>query len=280
MTSSRTWRRGRFGGLFLGCALSSSFAQAQAPACGAVRLDATLGQVASRWQEHDNQRRELLLETGNLATLGLGVQAECFGLDWQASLHSAQGRRDYAGRSSTGAAIQSSSGIEQTELRLELRRDVAPQLWLAGRLGYQVLNRTLAGVGAVQGYPEQYRYWRGAIGAGHRLWQGARWQLQGEAWVGGGPAGRMTLTLPADDPATLTLGNSAHAALGLEWRSDAATEPAAGWSWRLRLDHMVEQIEAGSPQILTRNGGVVGAALQPKTRISSTTFGAGLRYRF
>ena len=144
MSGSHSLYRGRFGGLFLACALAGGgLAQAQAQACGAVRVDATLGQIASRWQEHDNQRRELLVETGDLSSLGLGFGAECRGWDWQASLHGAQGRRDYAGRSSTGAAIQSSSGIEQTELRLELRRPLAPRLWLAGRLGYQMVNREI-----------------------------------------------------------------------------------------------------------------------------------------
>jgi len=262
------------------CSLGGGAIQARAQTCGPVRIDAGLGQLASSWQEYDNQQRRLLRESGLLSVLQIGVQAECFGLGWEAGLHHAQGQREYVGNITTGGTIQTSSSIEQTELRVEGRKVIAPQWWLGGRLAYQQIERDLASAGAVLGYPELYRYWRAALGTGYRLWQGTDSRLLGDAWIGGGPGGRMLLRLPGDDPATLSLGSSRHVNIGLEWWSQRPPGGTPGWSWHLRLEHGLEQIEAGSAQAITRNGIVVGAALQPKTRISGTGLSASLSYYF
>lgn len=245
-----------------------------------MRFDAGLGQLASSWQEDDNQQRRLLRESGLLSVLQIGVQADCFGLGWQAGLYQIQGRREYVGSTTAGGTIETGTSIGQTELRLEGRKAMAPHWWLGGRLAYQQVERDLASAGALLGYPERYRYWRAALGTGHRLWQNSDSQLLGDAWIGGGPGGRMLLRLPGDDPATLSLGNSRHVNLGLEWWSQRPPEGTQGWSWHLRLDYGLEQIDAGSVQAITRNGVVVGAALQPRTRISGTGLTANLSYYF
>ena len=125
LTRYFTWAGGRLGGLLFVCALGGGAIQARAQTCAPVRFDAGLGQLASTWQEYDNQQRRLLRETGLLSVAQIGVQAECFRLGWEASLHHAQGEREYVGNITTGGSIQTSSSIGQTELRLEGRKVIA-----------------------------------------------------------------------------------------------------------------------------------------------------------
>ncbi len=279
MSASRTRTRGRNCGLFVVCTLLLAHT-ASAQGCEAPQLVAEIGRESSRWVERDNQGRQLVSESGPLDILTIGASSRCFGLQWDASAKRAQGRRDYMGVSTTGGAIQTSSGISQTQWQLQARLPLSEPWWLGARLAHQDIARDLQGVGAVQGYPERFRYWRAALGSGYRLWQGEGTELQGQAWIGGGPAGRMELRLTGDDPATLTLGNNAHASLALDWRSRRASDNVAGWSWHAGVTYALEQIEAGAAQPISRNGLVVAAALQPQTRITGLVWTAGVHYQF
>ena len=269
--------KGRYCGLFV---LYGANAAAWAGGCTAPQLSAQIGVVDSRWQEFNAQGQRVVSESGILHSTGLRLQGDCAGLQWAAQWSQARGTRDYDGVSSTGAAIQTHSALRQTQAQLELWAPVADALALGVRLGWTQVDRDLAGVGTVLGYPEQFRYLQAALGARYTVLQAAGVRLGLQAWVGGGPGGRSRLQLPNADAARLTLGSSQLAQLALQLESTAARAGAPGWNWQVRLQLQQEQMRAGPGQAITRNGLVVGGAAQPKTRQSATGLEAGLQYSF
>lgn len=246
---------------------------ALAQACSAWRLGLAAGAEHSRWQEHDSDGRRLLQEDGVLATLALDAGTRCAGLDWQATLAVAQGRRDYDGRSTTGVPLRTHSRIARQQLQLQALQPLAGD-WSAGvRLAHQWLQRDLLGVGAVQGYDEHFTHWQAAAGlvldrpAG--AWAGAPLALRAGLWLGGGPPGRMRLHLPQADATTLRLGASrlVQLQLGLcEARSASACSATAASRWRVDLVWQQSQSGAGPATALRQQGVLVGGVAQPATR--------------
>jgi hypothetical protein len=270
--------KGRLCGLFTLCSLA--VVNVAAADCTVPQLSAQRGVVHSRWQEFNAQGQRLVNESGRLQNLGVRMEATCLGVQWAASASQAQGTRDYDGTSSTGQALQTQSQVRQTQLQLEAWQPLDQTLDLGMRLGWTVVDRDLASVGAVRGYPEQFRYLQAALGLRYSLADVGGVRLGLHAWLGGGPGGTVQVQLPNLDPAQLRLGSSQLAQLGLQLEPVQALAGMPGWSWRLRLQWQQEQMRAGPGQTITRNGLPVGGAAQPKTRQSATGLDAGLQYRF
>ena len=251
-----------------------------AETCAAPVLDASVGTERSRLTEVGSSGRQLVKESGTLRTFGIGASVPCAGWLWAASFQHAAGSRDYAGQSQTGAPVLSSSDIRRNRVQLQALRPVSDALALGLQLDWTSLNRDIAGAGAVQGYPEQYRTLQAALGARYLVPDVAGMKVGFEAWLGGGPGGHVDVQLPATDAARLKLGASRWAALGLTLASTEAVPDAPGWAWQLRLDWRRDVTRAGEAQALYRNGFLVGGAVQPKFSQTGLGLDAALRYRF
>ncbi|APW39224.1 hypothetical protein RD110_20055 [Rhodoferax koreense] len=263
--------------LLLACALAPP---ALAGSCGSPVLDANVGTERSRWSEFDGAGGRLVKEGGWLKTVTVGAGLECAGWTWQGHVQHAQGNRDYDGRSNNGAPLQTSSDIRRQRLDLQAWRPGSEALAFGAQLNWTMLDRDIAGVGWVKGYPEQFRYLQAAVGARYAVSDIAGMRFGVEAWLGAGPAGHVTVQLPGFDEARLRLGRSQWARLGLSLSSTEAAPQVAGWGWQLRLDLRQENTRAGQPQPLYRHGVLAGGAVQPKFRQTSVGLDAGLRYRF
>ena len=247
-------------------------------ACRMPELSVEAAAVRSRWREVDAQQRALVLEQGTLWRSGLGASSNCLGGETTLAWHHAVGSRDYDGLSSVGAPIQTVSRLRADEWHLSHRQPIAGPWALSARLSAVRLRRDLAGVGAVQGYPEQFTYWQAALGARLALPVGASLLVAADAWWGGGPAGRLALRLPTADPTSLTLGTTRTAELALRLQP---RQPAGkGWTWDAAMEQRLTLLAAGPPGALMRNGALVGGAAQPRTRQGEFALGGRVGLRF
>ena len=189
----------------------------------------------------------------------------------------ARGDRDYEGLTSTHVPVATNSRISQWGIEISGLAPVAAGWAAGGRIGLHRIDRDIASAGRAQGYPERFRFGELALGARLALADSPGLRLAALAWLGAGPAGRMTLQLPNADAAELRLGGSRSLALEL-LALGAAGVP--GWHWQARLGHRREQWAAGPAQVITRQGIPVAGAVQPATRQSTLDLQAGLRFDF
>ncbi len=272
----------------------SGSANAAAAGCAVPEPGAALWLGHSRWDESDAQGRRLLRESGTLAGARLGLALRCAG--WHGEAHAGwrAGQRDYRGLSSSGAVIRTHSDIEERSLRVSLWRPLSPtssgrtELALGLRGEWRSLDRDLASVGLVQGYPEQHR--QAALAVGLAAQQGslsisstpAGWHWGAELWLGGGPRGTVDVRLPTADAARLRTGRSVfgEAALSLRSAGFAAEKRPAGWAHELRLNLRDERIAAGPSAPLWRHGVLVGSASQPRHRLVDAGLQATVVWRY
>lgn len=240
-------------------------------ACEHLESGAGLSLAHSRWDESDEQGRRLLRESGPLAGAWLSLGADCAGWQARATLGTRSGTRDYRGQSSSGAAIRTDSGIREQRLQFSVQRALALPHWSWGlRAEWQALDRDLASVGAVQGYPERHRRATLALGLATQHEAFAGWHWVGALWLGGGPRGTVDVRFPHAEPVRLDSGvatfGEASLALRLN-RAGAAPARQIGWQGELKLSLRDERIAAGPAAPLWRNGVLVGAARQPRHRV-------------
>ncbi|WP_397534088.1 hypothetical protein [Roseateles sp.] len=286
--------RGLGAATLLSLLLALNAGTAAAAACAAPEPGAALWLGHSRWDESDAQGRRLLRESGTLAGARLSMALRCEGWHGEADAGWRAGQRDYRGLSSSGAAIRTHSDIEERSLRVSLWRPLLPpsngraELALGLRGEWRGLDRDLASVGLVQGYPEQHR--QAALALGLAAQQGrlgissapAGWHWGAELWLGGGPRGTVDVQLPTADAARLRTGRSAfgEAALSLRSPGFAAQSGPAGWAHELRLSLRDERIAAGPSAPLWRHGVLVGSASQPRHRLVDAGLQATVVWRY
>lgn len=237
-----------------------------------------IGTQDSRWRETKADGSTLLREQGQLAQAGLTLAADgCAGASWHLRLQRADGDRRYDGQTASGIPLQTHSSLREQALTLQWL-PLAWGRWQGGtRLLWQRTDRSIQSTSTALGYPERHEAVQLALVlAGHGPLHAPAWRWHAELALGGGPAGRLRLDLPGYDRAVLRLGESrlGQAAVGLE--GDAGPN----WGWRLTLQHTHERRRTAEPSALTRNGRVVGGALQPATTRSATSLVAGLSWRF
>lgn len=233
----------------------------------------------SVWQEFDASRHQLVREAGTLRQVAVRVSETCGSVQVSLDLTHARGARDYDGIATNAVPITSTSRIVQTELQLQAMAPVSPALALGTRLAWHRIRRDLAGVGAIQGYPERYTYWLAHAGAGVDAVRRPDWLLRLEGWLSAGPGGQLDLNLPNADPTRLELGRGRGAELALQVGS-AATPADASWNWLARLAWIRHDIAAGPVHQLTRNGAIFGGALQPRIRHSEIALRFEMSARF
>ena len=194
MTHTTLGCKGRNCGLFYGLAgLAVAAATWAGPAwsldCAAPGLGAHTGLTRSQWDETSAQGRLLVRERGTLKSAGLTADGACERWQWRLALTRSTGARAYDGVTSTNFPLQTSSGISITDASAQVWTPPIAQ-WSGGlRVNHRQLDRDIAGVGLVRGYPERFTYWQAAAGLRHEVALGDGLVLTGEGWIGGGPAG-------------------------------------------------------------------------------------------
>lgn len=234
----------------------------------------------SRWRETDAEGRALLHEQGTLAATQLAFEARGCRLG-EASLRLALagGSRRYDGQTSAGHALATQSDVREQGLTFQ----ALPWAWRAtesgaslqagARLRWQRSERDIRSTASALGYPERHQRLQAALVLAARgTGPSAGWHWRAELAAGGGPAGRMKVSLPGYDPAALKLGSSRMLQAGLQ----IGGALAPGWSWQVAVEHDRERRAAGEPAALRRQGQVVGGVVQPATRESATRLAAGL----
>jgi len=246
-------------------------------ACGPVGWHWHAGAVHSRWQEHADSGRRLVLESGTLATLSGQAAVACGSLRWEAQLGLADGRRGYRGESSGGQPITTRSDIRRLQAQVAVLLPV-PAFgpgWQAGAaLGHLLQWRDIASAGAVLGYPERFDQWQASALVDHQRALRPGLGLQARLSLGGAPSGRLRLHLPTADAARLRLGASGGVQLDLMWLGGGAA--AAGWQAGLQWRH--QRTAAGPAATLWRGTVPVGAAAQPAVRQTDLGLHAGWRW--
>jgi hypothetical protein len=274
--------KGRNRGLFCGLALAAAAWASPASAfdCSAPALGAHAGLVRSQWEESNAQGRLLVRERGTLRRAGVTVDGDCERWQWRLALTRSTGERAYDGVSNNNFPIQTTSGLAITDASAQLWTPAVAS-WSGGlRVNHRELNRDIASIGQVRGYPERFSYWQAAVGLKHELALTPDVIVSGEGWLGGGAAGTLALSLPTADAAQLTLGSSKLAEIGLQIGSPVLAAGQAGWSWHARVDYQRQAIAAGPAKALMRNGIPVGGAAQPAIRQQALGIGAGVQLRF
>ena len=278
--------KGRKRGLFYGrlCGLFLAVAAGSGPAwsldCSGFALGAQAGMTRSLWEENSALGPLLVRERGTLRRTAITAEETCALWQWRLTLARSTGARAYDGVSNTGALIQTHSALTIIDSSAQAWTP-AVSGWSGGlRLNHRKIDRIIAGTGRVLGYPERFSYWQSAAGLRQELALGSDLVVSGDAWLGGGPGGKMALQLPNADATELTLGSSRVAEIGLQIGSAPGAPNQAGWSWHARVDYQWQRLAAGPARALVRNGIPVGGAAQPATRQLTTGLGAGVQYRF
>ena len=241
------------------------------------------GAEHSRWQEQADNGRRLLQERGTLATLAGQATLACSGLQWQATLGLADGRRGYQGQSSTGQPVTTHSQIRRLHWQAAALLPVPSwgsgwgSGWKAGMaLGQVRLWRRIASAGPVLGYPERFDQWQAMALLDHGRVLQPGLGLQARLALGAGPPGRLWLQLPIADARALRLGSSRAVQLDLALLGGQAADATAGW--RVGLSWRHQRTGAGPAATLWRGNLPVGAAAQPAIRQTDLGLHAGWRW--
>jgi hypothetical protein len=282
LTRSTFETKGRSSGLFYGIALAAAVGAGPAWSfgCSGLALGADVGMAHSVWEETSATGRLLVRERGTLTRAAITAEEVCEGWQWRLAMARSTGDRAYEGVSNINAPIQTQSALAITDASVQ---GWTPAIsgWSGGlRLNHRRIDRDIASVGNVRGYPERFSYWQAAVGLKQELKLTPQFVISGDGWLGGGPAGKMELRLPNADATELTLGRSRVAEIGFQIGSAAAAPNQAGWSWHARVDYQWQRMAAGPAKALTRNGVPVGGAAQPATQQKTAALGVGLRYQF
>lgn len=260
-------------------ALLTSLSAFAAAACNSPALGAFAGLERSRWEEFDAQGKSLLRERGTLTVSSLQASGRCSSIDWTAQWTHSHGMRDYDGVTSTQQPLQTQSRLRTQALTIAAWLPLEAAGWSVGsQLGYRQIQRDIANVGNVLGYPEQFEAVQAGLGMRYQAALGERVRFAAEGWLGADPGGRVSVDLPRADPVTLPLGKNHSLALSLQLEGGEAVQP--GWSWHAEVAYRRDQTSAGAARALVRNGAIVGVALQPRIIQQHLGSNVALTYRF
>lgn len=265
--------------------------------CGPQRLDLGIGAQSSHWHEDDEAGGRLLSERGRLRTVTASAGGSCGELSWGLTLDGTAGKRDYQGRSTTGAGLRTESKLRSLHTQAEVwwnghsapaNPGPGPIAWSWGaRIGWEPDDRReLMGVGSVQGYTEHRERWRVGLGlrARHALAAlpglsadssfGA-WFATWEGWLDTGPHARLRIEgTPFGDQA-VRLHEGRWEALGLGLTLRPAPSPGHWQPWlRWRWEGLHSR--AGAPVAVSLPSGRLLAVSQPDYRLTQGQLMIGL----
>lgn len=261
-----------------GALLAGLSGAALAQICDTPNLGALAGVERSQWQEFDAQGHSLVRERGTLKVTGLQAYGRCSKVDWIAQWTRSQGERAYDGMTNTRAPLQTQSRLRAQGLTVAAWLPLSEGWAIGSQLGYRQIQRDIASTNLALGYPERFTYLQVALGARYQAALGERLSLTAAGWLGGGPGGRVEIDFPRADPVSLSLGTNRLLELSLQLGSGESIQP--GWSWQAGVVYRREHTGAGAPEVITRNGVPVGAALQPRFVQHHLLTNVGASYRF
>lgn len=249
-------------------------------ACETTSVYGWVGHEASHWQEFQPSGKTLLREKGTMWQRGLGWRSDCGA--WQVQLEAAQssGQRDYQGQSNRGVAVQTISRLNGRSVDAQLWRAVDEHWSLGGRWLWRQTQRNLVSVGEVLGYEEVYVQPGWALGVQHVWRSAAVGTWHGRFWQGQGHNGRVTVALPAMDPAILPLGASRWWGAQVQWSACQPKARATGWDCDVSLDYLSERMARGAEVPVYSQGLLKLGAHQPATRQQSLVLRLAALYRF
>ncbi len=233
-----------------------------------------VGLMQFEFEEFDSQDRRLVKETGWLPGLAghfdITGERAILGID----LGYYSGDVDYAGQTSGGVPIDSTSDADILDISLEaayrLPLGLPPRVFIYAGGGYRHWDRNIQSVGVVSGLDETYRWWRGETGVKLQFARGANaWELE---------AGLTRILNPqvevdfgaTFDAVTLDLGER------WGWRT------TAGWSQQVaplltagvNVFYASWDLGQSGVETLTSNGVAAGSVFQPRSE--SRNYGAVL----
>ena len=261
-------------------------------AVGPPQWQLATGAQRSAWDEYAPNRKALLHERGLLSGASAGVRVAlrrgdvrlgALGLE----LGHWQGTRDYDGTTSLGTPAQTVVDVRRTTLALRGEAALASAWSATAQLQPNWLHRNLRDTANAQGYPEDWRWTLARIGL---QWRSASGQaadevgdesgLSGHAAWGRVLAPRVELRLPGRDAATLEPGTGTAWQAGARWGATLGAWSQARWSAHAAVDWERITLPASEPVPVYANGVLVGAASQPRTRITSTQLTVGVQARW
>ena len=250
------------------------------------------GAQHSAWDEYASDGKALLHERGWLSGASGSVQVAlrrgdvrlgALGLE----LGHWQGTRDYDGTTSLGTPAQTVVDVRRTTLALRGEAVLASGWSATAELRPTWLRRDLHDTANAQGYPEDWRWTLARVGL---QWRSASGQAADEAddpsglsahaaW-GRALAPRVELRLPGRDVATLEPGAGTAWQAGARWGTTLGAWAQAQWSAHASIDWERITLPASEPVPLYTSGVLVGAARQPRTRITGTQLTIGVQARW
>jgi hypothetical protein len=250
------------------------------------------GAQHSAWDEYAPDGKALLHERGWLSGASGGVRVAlrrgnvrlgALGLE----LGHWQGTRDYDGTTSLGTPAQTVVDVRRTALALRGEAALASGWSATAELQPNWLHRDLHDTSNAQGYPEDWRWTLAHIGL---QWRSASEQASDEGGDGSGLSGhvawgralapRVELRLPGRDAATLKPGTGTAWQAGARWGATLGAWSQAQWSAHAAVGWERITLPASEPVPVYANGVLVGAASQPRTRITSTQLTIGVQARW
>ena len=254
------YKKGCLGGLFL-----FGFFGASSAACVDPLMNFQAGVEKNTWQEFSSAGKILVKETGNLPFAALEGTLSCAWGTLALRGYMAQGSRDYSGVTNTGAALATTSRLQNTELSIIYSYQISPDFTPFASLATSRSKRDIQSVGPVLGYLEGYRMFPVQVGI---AWSPkiTDHRLRVRAFIGSNLQPRVTANLPGRDPLTLALGRSTSSGVSADWLLGklGMGQVTLGTSWSRT------NTEASSPGVVTRNGIAVGSALQPQNRLTQS----------
>ena len=261
-------------------------------AVGPPQWQLATGAQHSAWDEYAPNRKALLHERGLLSGASAGVRVAlrrgdvrlgALGLE----LGHWQGTRDYDGTTSLGTPAQTVVDVRRTTLALRGEAALASAWSATAQLQPNWLHRNLRDTANAQGYPEDWRWTLARIGL---QWRSASGQAADEVGDESGLSGhaawgrvlvpRVELRLPGSDAATLEPGTGTAWQAGARWGATLGAWSQAQWSAHAAVDWERITLPASEPVPVYANGVLVGAASQPRTRITSTQLTVGVQARW
>ena len=202
--------------------------------------------------------RESGVLPGSLATASIGCDKWVFGLEASSNA----GNSDYAGQSSLGAPLQTTSNNSDSSVAGSVYWRVTEAFLIGSELTQRHTNREIVGIAGVAGYPEQYDRILARIGSRWSVPSAlGHWTLAGSVSLYGDQS--MRLTLPGKDALTLRFDEPQQWELSVSWRKALSNSVYLLASYRY-INTEVGQSRYG---VVTSGGNPVGIAYQPKSTI-------------
>jgi hypothetical protein len=246
-------------------------------ACDQSAWEVSLGtqQLDSRLTEYATNGSVLVTEHGSLSGAEARTAVSCNRWTAGIELVSNGGDRDYAGQTSLGVPLATTSRVDAHAVGASLYWRYTESLQVGVDLSQQNSTRTIAGTNLVAGYPETYSRLVTRIGTKWDIPSTlGQWTIAGSTSVYGKQT--MDLQLPGKDPTSLTFDKPKQWELGIQWRMELGKHLFLDATYR----YINTEIDPSGYGIVTSNGIPVGVAYQPRMKLVDQPLLVAISVRF